>query len=402
MNPALQNYLQNTQNLQANNGGQQPAQNSPYNPFDAGIQKAIASARQSLGMTREQEEGAFNNALLSFGDAIAQTPPEKGFFNNLVSAGRAISPALRAYDESENTALTQNQDLANQILKQHQLEQERQAKLEQTMWDRQHSINQLAETKRAHDLMYGNQGVYRAQGLGGVNPGEAGQFIPITNKTTQNNYINDKKKYGTALKQVDDILKDNSKIEKDYQEDTFSPTGPFSKYSAPVQNLWGIIANNEDLRKKTAKREALNSEFVELKAGLERALKGGVLGPRILEYFDAEKLYPTISDTPEVRKEKLDKIHEKVRDAYDSADYSLKYGVQIDPSNLDQFKNYLNPQQAVMSQNDEMTSSPGAALTPQSNWPIIVNPETGEEAPLRPDALEEALRRGFKIKEQND
>lgn len=358
MNPALQNYLQNQQQQQ----GAPQTQQQPYNPFDAGIQKAIASARQSLGMTADQEEAAFNRGLLAFGDRIAETPPERGFWNNLASAGRALSPGIRAYDEAEAASMAENQNLANQILKYQGEEQDRQTAAEERAWRRQLAEQQLGEQRRAHDLMYGSMG---ARGIGGLN-GAAAEFVPINNKVTQNNYINDKKKYGAALKQVDGLLKDNAKIEKDYENDTFSPTGPFSTYSAPAQNLLGILTNNQGYKEKAAKREALNSEFVELKAGLERALKGGVLGPRILEYFDAEKLYPTISDTPEVRKEKLGKIQTKVKDAYDSADLSLKYGVQLDPYNVDQFKNYLNPQQ----------TAPEEAATSSANIMSSNNPRT--------------------------
>lgn len=158
MNPALQNYLQNTQNQQATS-----QQSQPYNPFDSGIQKAIASARQSLGMTKDQEENAFNRGLLAFGDAIAGSPREKGFLNNLTSAGRALSPGIRAYDEAEAGSLAENQALANEILKQDALEKQRQIEAEDRAWRRQLSERQLGEQSRAHDLMYGAMSQRKSQ-----------------------------------------------------------------------------------------------------------------------------------------------------------------------------------------------------------------------------------------------
>jgi len=391
MNPALQNYLQNQQQQAA------PQQSQPYNPFDSGIQKAIASARQSLGMSKDQEEDAFNKGLLAFGDAIAASPREKGFLNNLTSAGRALSPGIRAYDEAENTSLGQNQALANEILKQDALEKQRQVEAEDRAWSRQHAERQLGEQRRYHDLMYGGMG---RGTLGGMNEA-TGQFTPINNKVTQNNYINDKKKYGMVLKQVDTALKDNSQIEKNYENDLVSPTGPFSKLSAPVQNLWGILVNNKELKEKTAKRQALNSEFVELKAGLERALKGGVLGPKILEYFDKESVYPTINDTVEKREEQLNKIRQKIAEAYESADLSLKYGVQIDPYNLDQFKNYLKQQQTALTQEapaqEKEQAASSAQPTPDHTWVDFVDPEDPEnKIRVLPRDAEKAERAGWR------
>ena len=83
MNPALMNYLQNNQSSnQMADTQQQPnqQQQTPYNPFDSEIQKAIASARMSLGMNKDQQENAFNNSLLTFGDSMSQMPKRKRFF----------------------------------------------------------------------------------------------------------------------------------------------------------------------------------------------------------------------------------------------------------------------------------------------------------------------------------
>jgi hypothetical protein len=170
MNPSLMNYLQNNQSSNQMTGTQpqtrpaaQPGQDS-YNPFDAGIQKAISSARQSLGMTQDQQENAFNNSLLAFGDSMAQTPREKGFLNNVGSIGRALSPALKTYDQSENAAMAENQSMANQILQYQAAEQARQAQAEERAWHRQHAERQLGEQSRYHDLMNERMSGRRGQG----------------------------------------------------------------------------------------------------------------------------------------------------------------------------------------------------------------------------------------------
>ena len=53
------------------------------NPFDEGIAKAISSTRGNLGMSRNQEHRAINNALLALGNGLATEPIQRGFKNNL-------------------------------------------------------------------------------------------------------------------------------------------------------------------------------------------------------------------------------------------------------------------------------------------------------------------------------
>src|ERR1700742_2169981 len=154
MNPALLNYLQSQQGggqtspMQQNQG-----QQAPYNPFDVGISNAIASARESLGMTDKQQEKALRRSMLTFGDNIAQQPKQRGFLNNFGSVARALSPAIMAHDESEDAAFTQNNALANQILAYKAAEEAKQAKLEEQAWKRQHEEAKLGEQRRYHNLM---------------------------------------------------------------------------------------------------------------------------------------------------------------------------------------------------------------------------------------------------------
>jgi hypothetical protein len=164
MNPAILNYWQSQQQIgdqmQLLNNNAQSADNAQMsvgaNPFDAGIQRAISAARDSLGMTEKQQDRALRRSLLNFASNIAQTPKRKGFFNNFGDISRAALPAISEYDNAEAEAEMANNALANQILN-HQkglrgeaFEREKfnsQAKFQQ---------DQLAETKRYHDLINTN------------------------------------------------------------------------------------------------------------------------------------------------------------------------------------------------------------------------------------------------------
>lgn len=161
MNPATLNYIQSQQQLgdqiELLNNNAQSADNAQMgvgaNPFDAGIQRAISTARDSLGMTEKQQDRALRRSLLNFASNIAQTPKSKGFFNNFGDISRAAIPAISEYDNAEAEAEMANNAMAKQIqdyqrgLRGEEFEREKfnsQAKFQQ---------DQLAETKRYHDLM---------------------------------------------------------------------------------------------------------------------------------------------------------------------------------------------------------------------------------------------------------
>lgn len=166
MNPVLFNYyLQAKQHNQDQMGllgnvAERQLPNSQisndYNPFDSGIRRAIETARESLSMTEKQQDRALRRSLLNFASNIAQTPKQKGFFNNFGAISRAALPAIGEYDNAEVEAEMANNAMANQILnyqkglRGEQFEREKfdnQAKFQQ---------DQLAETKRYHNLMNTN------------------------------------------------------------------------------------------------------------------------------------------------------------------------------------------------------------------------------------------------------
>lgn len=123
------------------------------NPFDEGIAKAISSTRSNLGMSRDQEHRAINNALLTLGNGLVAEPIQRGFKNNLGVIGRAMNPALSAYNTSEDTAIAENERLANQILQHQRAEQALADSREDKAWHRKFQERQLAETKRHHNLL---------------------------------------------------------------------------------------------------------------------------------------------------------------------------------------------------------------------------------------------------------
>lgn len=150
MNPALLDYYRQMQGQ--GQGGDIPPP-APYNPFDAGISRAIEAARESLGMTGKQQDRAMRNSILKFAEEVSSGPRQKGFFANFAAAGKALGPAINTYDQEEEAALGANNALANQILQYQSKEQARASAEEESAWRRTMAEKQYDENVRQHNLL---------------------------------------------------------------------------------------------------------------------------------------------------------------------------------------------------------------------------------------------------------
>jgi len=125
-----------------------------YSPFDSGIQRAIQSAQESLGMSQMQKDKALRAALLNFANNIQDKPipAEGGFWGKFRPIGNAVGNAALAYDQEESRLMGENNQLANQILAARAAEQNRLAQEKERAWSRDFAERQLLENKRMHDL----------------------------------------------------------------------------------------------------------------------------------------------------------------------------------------------------------------------------------------------------------
>ncbi len=396
MNPSLMNYLQNNQLSNQTTGMQQQAQQGSqapkpgqdsYNPFDSGIQKAIASARESLGMNKQQQENAFNNSLLAFGDNMAQMPREKGFWNNVGSIGRALSPALKTYDQSENAAMAENQGMANQILAYQKAEQARQDQQEERAWHRQHAENQLGEQRRYHDLMNSRM----SSGNRTLNPNtqnesidlEGRSFRPL-DKIEQRQANKFKKTAGNTYLAVKEINKSWDKLENLTKDNTFDPIGGYSQITNPVKDFFGRFANKENLKKETAARKDLGAKLGNLTAVLE-AVKagGGKLGQGM--YDRLKPNFPDlVKDDYETIKTKMDSINKEMETYYKAAKISADYGINIDPNDIDEMENEQLQSQQNLDQEGFQQGNPNADF-------VLMQNANGEQFSIPRGMMQEAM-----------
>lgn len=352
MNPAMLNYLQSTQQQGQSQQGMMPQQGAisqampqqqaPSNPFDVGIRRAIESARESLGMTEKQQDKALRRSMLAFGDNIAQQPKQTGFWNNLGSAGRALAPAIMEYDNAEDQSLTQNNALANQILAYQAAEEQRNAQAEDRDWKRGFAEKQFEEQRRYHDLVNSSR-QQKTQGDFSPNAGAGlgGDFIPIQSKSERLMYTKDKKASGEILKELSSIKKDYDEFKELTQDDIINPMTPYGVGTAAnaTKDFFGYFTNDEELRKETSKRKALDAKLGKFAIELERKIKGGVLSEGMVKRFEDKGLLPALTDTQDVFEEKLKNLTEEMGDRYKASDASLRYGIHLSPYDLAQLEN---------------------------------------------------------------
>jgi hypothetical protein len=316
-----------------------------FNPFDLGIKKAIEQSRQNLGMNQQQQHRAINNALSSFGNAISKEPVVSGFKNNLGVFGRAMNPALQSYNQSEDIALKENNNLAQQILAHRKAEENARRQEEEKAYQRDFAERQFGalEQFRQAKLMQ-DQAEY------GYNPDRLEGTLPIKNKQERTLYTKDRKALGTVLKEFEELETSYNNFRNDTKENFFDPLSPSGRIANNAKGVLGRFAGIKSLRKEEAQRKGLQARLNKFVTTSERALKGGgVLGPTIIKIFKEQGIYPDIDiDTPETIAEKLKFIKKELSTNYKAADMSLQYNAHINPYEVDNFNNTQNAMEATV------------------------------------------------------
>lgn len=391
MDPAFRDYLLSQQPQ----GNTSQAQGQvAYNPFDAGIKRAVESARQSLEMTDKQQQKALQRGLLSFAQNMQQQPREKGFWNNFASIGRAATPAMLAYGDEESNALAENQAMAERILAYQAAEQQRQALDEQRRWERDLAERQFGESVRSHNLLDRFRRDQLALAQAANNPvaqvpealsALGNDLIPIESKNERLIYAKDKKSTGEILKELSSIKKDYEKfrdLTKDHLIDPMTPYG-IGATANKAKDFFGYFSNDKHLREATKERKALESKLTKFATEIERKLKGGVLSMGMIKMFEDKNILPSLEhDRPEIFEQKIDNLIEEISANNKAATASLKYNVHLNPYDL---KELENPKQTP-----ELVNQP--ILETQL---IRMQGPDGSEYEIPANEAEEALREGF-------
>ncbi len=399
MNPAVLNYLQSQQGTEQEvqeAPSSQPQGGAPFNPFDSGIKNAIESARVSLDMTEKQQDKALRRSLLTFANNYGNEPKQKGFLANFGSVSRALSPAIMAHDDAEDMAFKENNALANQILSYKAAEQERRAREEEKLFRRSQAQEQLAEQKRYHNMMSDYQrqklNLQQPANLGNTSPfGE--EFAPIETKNEIAAYAKDKKALGSVLNEVKELEHSYNKFRNDYKNNLFDPMSPIRGITNSAKDYAGRFLDNKKLKTETADRKTLSSQLNKFVISSERALKGGgVMGPRLIELFKEQQIYPSLeNDTPEEFESKLKLFKDEIENSYKAANLSLTHRVRIDPYQLKELEARKTHTEAV----DEL---PIEQETANTNM-ILMQDSEGNKFEIPANEVQEAVQDGLRAME---
>jgi len=317
-------------------------QNS-HNPFDSGIAKAIERTRANFGSTRDQEYRAINNGLLAFGNAISNEPMQKGFVNNLGVVGRAMNPALASYNASEEKAIAENQNIANQILQHQRAEQALADSREDKAWHRKFQERQLAETKRAHNLLDN----FRKEELQYKKNkhGSDSELDRLAPKIRTDSAFD---KVGLQARKSAEFYEEVKEMEHKYKDlkETMTKAGidtsnPFV-FNKALRNASGFLSS---FTKDPVQRE-IASKYADLAASnkrvmqtAEKALKDGALTNFTVKYGDDNRLYPSFGSEPyDEYERKLKTMLNDARTGYEASSLALQTGRHIDKHNYGRIK----------------------------------------------------------------
>lgn len=313
------------------------------NPFDEGIAKAISSTRSNLGMSRDQEHRAMNNALLALGNGLASEPIQRGFKNNLGVIGRAMNPALSAYNTREDEAFKENEQLANQILQHQRAQEALEAAKEEKAWHRNFQERQLEETKRAHNLLDNfRQKELRYKKNKHGSDSELDRLAP---KIRTDSAFD---KVGLQARKSAEFYEEVKEMEHKYKDlkETMTKAGidtsnPFV-FNKALRNASGFLSSftkDPTQREIAAKYADLLASNKRVMQTAEKALKNGALTNFTVKYGDDNKLYPSFGSEPyDEYERKLKTMLNDANTGYEASSLALQTGRHIDKHNYARIK----------------------------------------------------------------
>ena len=249
-------------------------------PFDSGIMRAVKSAKTSLGMDEEQSDRAMRSGLYGFSDALQQdqAPVGKGFMGKFAAAGRAMTPALKAHDQSEDIARNENMQLSRDAQNFRSLEDAKIAKMEQDAYLREMNDRKMALEREK----FGEQRDYHNQSLmakmAAANTKEPAHHN-IIRKTNIENLSKEKDKAISNMA----LVKTLNELEDAFKEAKKKGYVGSSMNNALKRSWASYIGDTEDLDIIAAAK----------KVYLHRVKEGGGSNPSTVEFNEILKTVPT-------------------------------------------------------------------------------------------------------------
>ena len=300
------------------------------NPFDAGVMRAIKSAKASFGLDTDQEHRAIRKGLHMFSDALTKQYGDPRFrerdgtFGKVASLGPAISAGLEGYEAEGEKIQHDNREVYEFAKKLRDEEIKRLRDLDKEAFDRYFAdkklgleYEKLLEQERYHQGLIDNKG--------GAIKEYNNQPYKALDKVEQRDANNEAKQIHQIkhdLKGIDGLYANLKNITK---KNIANPVGALSLITNPVKDITGRVFKANKLQEETAARNLLFSELGKFRAHAERTLKGGVLGQGM--YDRLTPFFPNENDDLPTFESKLNYLDKKFKELSEVADIRSKHGI---------------------------------------------------------------------------
>lgn len=387
-------------------------------PFDAGVMRAVKSAKQSLALDEDQSDRATREGLYGFSEALQQdqAPIAKGgILGRLATAARGVPSGMRAYDQAEDAGVKQNSMMADMANRFRAAEEAKIAKMEQDAYMREMNDRKMAMEQEK----LGEQRDYHKGMLAKSNPltnlstpfVQSGKFTTHNSKLRENKLSSDFEKTSNLNHKINNIKNEYLELKKMMEEAGL----PFNDASLQSLNQIPIVSSligsfrdeNDPYRKIVEKAGLIRSEADLLATEFEQMAKGRGVTDFFVQYANKRSLFPKLGETSDFMA-KLDNLGNETELAANAADASLRYGINVNKNNYKDFltlKNKLEQQGVLPTygntpSNEQLMRAPEQVMqTPeqvnqnvQSNKILMVDPETGEQDYVDANRVEEAQR----------
>lgn len=321
------------------------------NPFDAGVMRAIKSAKASFGLDTDQEHRAIRKGLHMFSDALTKQYGDPRFrerdgtLGKVASLGPAISAGLEGYEAAGEKIEHDNREVYEFAKKLRDEEIKRLREQDKDAFDAYFKDKQLGlEYEKLLEQERYHQGLLEKEKKklinGDLTPqlSSSKNFIPLTNEHMKDRIA---KKYNTSV----DLLDEVNSLQASYQvlekmlDDRGIKNHPlFLNRLVNNKHDWvsTLFSDDED-KALLAQVGVVNAACQRLAMHYEAEDRKRGVTDFMVKYANDNSMYPTMQ-RPTSFKAQLNELKKNVELSVFTTEESLKNGYDINKKN---YKDYL-------------------------------------------------------------
>lgn len=327
----------------------QPQMEQPQpqeSPIAKGLEAGMSAGRKSMEADAQQKERLAGLMLFHM-------------FSGLSGGGGKNKSVLGGLGEGLRQGMPHLQNERANIEKLNLMEMERQAAIEKEMQRRKEHQENRTDLNNYRTGMLGlKQQILNAKnstsGSQSIN-GMDVSSLPDLDKSSRTQYTKDFQQSGKALSELDSIKKKMKQLKKLENKNGSPWVSQANPYIASVTNPAKDFAGRnlpgkgaEQLNKERLLRQELGSEMEIFRVNMEKALKGGVLGPAMYDRFSESKAFPDLKNGYDTAETLLNNMHHEASLIHNSSSTGLRSGKLVTPLEYEE----MNPRKPQIDESD--------------------------------------------------